>query len=493
MESQQTNRRIKTAGYRKAIVRLAIRNSYREATDIFNQNYHRLNTDDKLSYATLAGDIEQEGTILLQLKQQMTHSILTRHGFDSVTGKHPGEILPVDYCNFSCEWIIIDPVQFMNGVVPGWSDDHENLSPDADAEEELKGDSESQPDTEEFHTVMKRRGKRIEVDPEKKEDICIRFAQWFNSVAKRSYYGIIHPWKMEKDSSEVLYISIDAVYVDKQTKHRKTNSNQTSQKGNPVSTEIEKQGPREEKDKRIGHMNIKIEADGQSYYITSTDTNESFRELVAFFLNNHLFNKYMIFMTDGELAIHDKIEEYFGKWNHHFELDWIHLERKCYDRLSNALRGKRVPDPRGETEYYKKGPKKGQIKSQDHTSESRLYARALSRILWAGNVDEAIQFLDHISSKVVRNPSELNQLKTYLENKKEWIPCYALRKKAGLKNSSNGVEGQNQMNVADRQKHNGTSWRPEGSSYLSSLTTMFNNKEDDEWFSNGTLRFGFKE
>lgn len=431
---------------------------------------------------------------MLQKKLETTREILTQFGFSPDTGLYLGERFPAEYSNDICEMITIDPVEFSKDITPGWV--VEEIQPEKLATEESQDSEQSAsvPDLEEFTVKKKRRGKRIEVPGDEKKTICFDFAQWYNSVTKHEYYGIIHPCTIEKDSAEVVYISIDAVYVDKQVKTRSNPAivkDQTtdSTKKETKSKKAGKAGKGNEEEKRIGHMNIKVESASSSYYITSIDTDESFKQLVAVIMNNGLYRKYMIFMTDGELAINDKIKTYCGQWKYQVELDWIHLEHKCYDRLSNAIKGKRVPDPRGETKYYKKGPKKGQIKEQEYTSQSRLYARAVTRILWPGNVDEAICFLKNINKNAIKNQEELDKLITYLNNKKSWIPCYAMRKKAGLKNSSNGVEGQNNMNVADRQKNNEASWRPEGSSYLAALQTLFDNHEDDEWFHQGKIAF----
>ena len=496
MESHQTNRRIKTAGYRRTICRLATTLSYRETADTFNKDYHRVGTESELSYGTIAGDIEQEGLGLLKTKQQIVSSILEKYGFDPETGLYAGEQFPDAYRNETCELITIDPESFMEGITPGW--ETADASPAKLAAEEghepcaVEGPGKepeqfSEPDMDVFKAKKKRRGKRFEVPEDQKEVNCISFARWFNQVTRHRYYGIIHACTIEKRASDTVCISIDAVYVDKQAKTRRKSILQSE------SEETSRPDSEEEKEKRIGHMNIHVEWASSVYYITSIDTTEAFRQMIAVIMNNNLYGKYMIFLTDGELAINDKIQEYCSMWHYHVELDWIHLEHKCYDRLSNAIRAKRMPDPRGEVIYYKRGPKKGQIKSQEYISQSRLYARAVSRILWVGNVDEAISFLEGIDPSVIKNQEELNQLITYLRNKKDWIPCYALRKKAGLKNSSNSVEGQNNMNVSDRQKHNGTSWRPEGSSYLAALKTLFDNGEDQEWFFDGKTGFNLSQ
>jgi hypothetical protein len=129
-----------------------------------------------------------------------------------------------------------------------------------------------------------------------------------------------------------------------------------------------------------------------------------------------------------------------------------------YDKLSIALKARRIPDPRVPPISYKRGKNKGKIKSMSMTSISRLYARAVCSILWVGNTDEAIAYLENINPDDVQNPDELQAIITYLKNKRKWITCYARRRRAGLRNSSNGVEGLNLTIVARRQKHNGMAW-----------------------------------
>lgn len=70
-----------------------------------------------------------------------------------------------------------------------------------------------------------------------------------------------------------------------------------------------------------------------------------------------------------------------------------------------------------------------------------------------------------------------------------YIPCYSVRKKLGLRNSSNIGEKMNDILVSDRQKHNGMSWSKTGSVTLTSLTGLKRNKEHKKWFEEGDLEF----
>jgi hypothetical protein len=139
--------------------------------------------------------------------------------------------------------------------------------------------------------------------------------------------------------------------------------------------------------------------------------------------------------------------------------------------------------------YQSKG-REGEVKKYVMTSLSRLYGRELAHILWAGNIDEAIEYVSHIDPDHVKKGVGLNPLLTYLNNKKklDCIECYALRKFLGLKNSSNAVESENEAVVANRQK-DGEHWSIEGSANNASMNAVFLNHEEDNWFYRNTLTF----
>ena len=105
----------------------------------------------------------------------------------------------------------------------------------------------------------------------------------------------------------------------------------------------------------------------------------------------------------------------------------------------------------------------------------------LLRILWAGNVDEAIDFLQKTEETVVRQNNRIDELCRYIEKHRGHIPPYALRAKLGLKNSSNRVEKANDIIVAQRQKHNGMSWSVTGSSGLAQISVLITNGELKSW------------
>ena len=83
----------------------------------------------------------------------------------------------------------------------------------------------------------------------------------------------------------------------------------------------------------------------------------------------------------------------------------------------------------------------------------------------------------------------MEKLVGYLHRNKPYIPCYAIRKQLGLRNSSNIGEKMNDLIVSERQKHNGMSWSKPGSVALASVTALKRNKETKRWFEKRELEF----
>ncbi len=185
--------------------------------------------------------------------------------------------------------------------------------------------------------------------------------------------------------------------------------------------------------------------------------------LTAFLLNNELFtNKTIVFFADGADTIKNGIKDIFGWRPYRIILDWYHLRKKCKERLSMGMNGRVVRN---------------------------MVLKKLISLLWLGKVDVAVEYLRNLDGNMVRKISEIELLIAYFERNKNNIPCYALRKKLGLRVSSNRGEKANDLVVAQRQKHNGMSWSKSGSSGLANIRTLFLNKEDENWITNRKLEF----
>lgn len=217
--------------------------------------------------------------------------------------------------------------------------------------------------------------------------------------------------------------------------------------------------------KRVENTVIHVETNGMKHVITAIGMQNAFKLLMAFLISNDLLGyHHIVFFSDGAQNIRSCIDSFFSfrKPVVHM-LDWYHLEKRMKELLSMALKGNKE--------------KKAAMRN------------VISRRLWAGNVDEAIDYLVNIPKKSIKNQQKLDEAIDYLKRRKPHIPCYALRSLLGYRNSSNPAEKANDRVVAMRQKHNGMSWSPTGSSSLALITALEINNELSEWISTETIPF----
>ncbi|MBF0552297.1 MAG: hypothetical protein HQK60_17405 [Deltaproteobacteria bacterium] len=172
-----------------------------------------------------------------------------------------------------------------------------------------------------------------------------------------------------------------------------------------------------------------------------------------------------MFFVDGQRSLHDAIVKMFSWYrNLAIILDWYHLKEKCKMQLSLAMKGRKV---------------------RNEVLES------IMPLLWYGLVDKAKEYLAGLDPKLIKDATAIEKLMGYFERNRAHIPCYAIRKGLGLRNSSNIGEKANDLIVADRQKHNGMSWSDDGSLALAALTALKRNKEMMLWFEKGEVEFKF--
>jgi hypothetical protein len=134
-------------------------------------------------------------------------------------------------------------------------------------------------------------------------------------------------------------------------------------------------------------------------------------------------------------------------------LCWWHLRKRCYESMSSAG-----------------GPK----------DRRREFEKELLGRLWRGEVGAAIELLRG-ASEWVRNPTAVEELITYLEKRRGYIPDYQQRQRAGLWIASTRVEKFNDWAVSGRCKHQGMSWAPQGVLALAALEAARRNGELDGW------------
>jgi hypothetical protein len=217
------------------------------------------------------------------------------------------------------------------------------------------------------------------------------------------------------------------------------------------------------KRKYVHNTVIHIEKESRSYIVNGHGLKEVLRLLLAFLLNSDVLPSRLQFFTEGYTILHDAIHQCFSWYpNLAIILDWYHLEEKCKIQLSLAMKGRVI---RNEV--------LGELRS----------------LLWYGLVDHASDYVRALNRSLIRNPEAIEKLIGYFERNRAYIPCYAVRKELGLRNSSNVGEKMNDLAVSKRQKHHGMSWSVSGSVGLASLTALARNGEHALWFEEGEIAF----
>jgi len=213
----------------------------------------------------------------------------------------------------------------------------------------------------------------------------------------------------------------------------------------------------------VAHIQNK---ESKTYTLNTSTIQQMMISMLAFLLSNGLMSKpgSLVFFTDGARDLRLAIQNTFSFIPFKIILDWFHLKKKCKDLLSMAIKGK-------------------QVKNQTLTE--------VLAWLWLGKVDRALKILSDLKEDTIKNTKERDNLITYLHRNQACIPCYALRKKLGLRISSNPVEKANDLVVSNRQKHNGMSWSADGSTSLATLTSVRRNDEQMNWLRHRDIHFTF--
>lgn len=249
-----------------------------------------------------------------------------------------------------------------------------------------------------------------------------------------------------EDPEHTVNISIDDVLVKRQEMSR--NKIEYSEKG---------------KRKYVHNTVTHISKGEQSYTLNGHGIKKVLCFVIGFIFNNELIGKRLQFFTDGHTTLNEAIIKCFS-WlkNIGIILDWYHLVKKCKEQLSMAMKGRKV--------------------------RNKTLGKLLP-LLWQGLTDKAITLLEDIEDIQVKDKTKIIKLVDYLHRNKTYIPCYAMRKQLGLRNSSNIGEKMNDLLVSSRQKHNGMSWSKQGSVALASVTALKRNNEAKKWFEEEELEF----
>ena len=245
---------------------------------------------------------------------------------------------------------------------------------------------------------------------------------------------------------ETVNVSVDDVLVKRQKPQR-------TQTDGPNEKEAEEVGTGR---KYVHNTVAHLQHETQSYHIVGHGVPAVLRILLSVLLTNDLMGKRLQFFVDGQKTLQSAILKAFAWFgNVGLILDWYHLEDKCARQLSLAMKGTELRNEALST---------------------------LSALLWYGRVDSANAFLQELPAAHLKNPDAIRVLTDYLERHRPYLPCYAVRKRLGLRNSSNIGEKMNDLLVSDRQKHKGMSWSPNGSIALAALEALKRNHEYQHWF-----------
>ena len=241
--------------------------------------------------------------------------------------------------------------------------------------------------------------------------------------------------QIESAPSTCVYVSIDDIGVKHQKDSRKEGSVRDY--------------------KYVENTVAHIQYGDESYVLTGIGMLNVFKSVLAFLLVNNLLSRELVFLTDGAVDLKAHINSIFQFHPYTVILDWFHLKKRCQERLSQSIRGK---------------------------DKRNVVLEKLLRYLWVGDVSSATSYLSSLEPGDIKNQKWLDDLLGYLDRKKYAIACYALRAKLNLRNSSNPVEKANDLLIAQRQKHNGMSWSPNGSGALAALQMIHLNHQQNLWF-----------
>ena len=130
-------------------------------------------------------------------------------------------------------------------------------------------------------------------------------------------------------------------------------------------------------------------------------------------------------------------------------------------------------------------------KSQNKDRNAQIRKQFYS-IIFAGNVDKSIKYLEKIDENIIKNRKCLDAIKEYINRKRHMIYCYALRKITHLQNSSSLVEKAKDILVAFRCKRKGMSWVTKGLTGMTGILFLSANKETN-WYNNNNIQLAFNE
>ena len=262
--------------------------------------------------------------------------------------------------------------------------------------------------------------------------------------------------KTYEQAVQCVYIHLDDIGVKKQKQHR----NKTGVAKKPIADQKDTaNGKRPMVQNTVAH----IKNSNKGFTLTGQSVAEVLLFVLGFLLNNALLGLNLKICIDGQRSLQDAILSFFS-WHPHLTLlmDWFHVVKKFKEDLSLACKGREIRN---------------------------RHLKKLLTLLWFGLVDKAQAYLVAIAATDIKDDKAIARLIAYLERNRKWIPCYAMRSKLRLPNSSNPAERCNNLVTAKRQKHHGMSWSEHGSYALTSLASVTLNNATRQWIKNRIIPF----
>lgn len=260
-----------------------------------------------------------------------------------------------------------------------------------------------------------------------------------------------HPVIYEQ-AAESVTICLDDVVVKKPKEERARSD-----------AKLDDERPPEAHDARqyVHHTVAHIQQQDRTYTVNGRSVPAVLRMILGYLLQNGLLQYRLQFFVDGQKTLQAAIVRAFSWFtNLGIILDWSPLDDKCARQLSLAMKGR---------------------------VQRNTVLEKLTNLLWYGRVDSAIAYLESLSDDDVKNLDAVHVLIGYIDRHRPYLPCYEVRKRLGLRNSSQLGEKMNDLLVSGRQKHHGMSWYPGGSSALAALEVIKRNGEYQRWFEYGEL------
>jgi len=212
---------------------------------------------------------------------------------------------------------------------------------------------------------------------------------------------------------------------------------------------------------------VHVSQQGKSFILNAQNQMRAAVLLLGFLLHNGLlWKKQLVFYVDGELSLYSTMKRIFRFLPIKFILDWYHVDKKLKERLSMGMNGYKLRN---------------------------AFLEDLRPVLWKGDVTAAIALLKALPENHIKNIEHIDKLIDYLTRNRNYIPCYAIRAKLGLCNSSNKGEKANDLAVSGRQKHNGMSWSKDGSLGLASICVASHNRQIHNWAYNRSVDLSLRQ